>query len=89
MTTNSVFATLRLNLLALRQRLMLFSSVLIWVSRPSMSDAAKVTFVSSAYILGEPRLKQFGKSLIKIKKRREPIIDPWGASQFKSLPLER
>ena len=64
MTTNSVFATLRLNLLALSQRLMLFSSVLILVSRPGMSDAAKGTFVSSAYILGEPRLKQFGKSFI-------------------------
>ena len=64
MTINSVFATLRLNLFALSQRLMLFGLVLIWVSRPSMSDVAKVTFVSSAYILGEPRLKQFGKSLI-------------------------
>ena len=64
MTTNSLFATLRLNLLALSQRLMLFSSVLIWVPRPSMSNAAKVTLVSSAYTLGEPRLKQFGKSFI-------------------------
>ena len=27
-------------------------------------DAAEVIFVSSAYILGEPRLKQFGKSFI-------------------------
>ncbi|PFX13552.1 OTU domain-containing protein, partial [Stylophora pistillata] len=45
---------------SLQERLMLLSSVLIWVSRPCMSDAAKVTFVSSAYILGEPRLKQFG-----------------------------
>ena len=68
---------------------MLFSSVLIWVSRPSMSDAAKVTFVSSAYILGEPKLKQFGRSFIKIKKSRGPIIDPWGTSKFKELVLER
>ena len=62
-----------------RQRLMLFSSVLIWVSRPTMSDAAKVTFVSAAYILGDSRLK----------KNRGPIIDPWGTPQFKGLVLER
>ena len=46
-----------IDLLALRS--MLFSSVLIWLSKSIMLDAAKVTFVSSAYILWEPRLKQF------------------------------
>ena len=44
-----------------------------------MSDAAKVTFVSTAYILGESRLK----------KNRGPIIDPWGTPQFKGLAVER
>ena len=63
-TINSVLATLKLHLFALSQRSMLFNSVLIWVSRLIELDAAKVTFVSSAYILGEPRLRQLGKSLI-------------------------
>ena len=71
MIINSVLAKLRLNLRALSQRLMLFSSVLIWVSRSIMLDAAKVTFVSSACILGKPRLKQFDKSLnIDQKEKR-------------------
>ena len=64
MVINSVLATLRLHLLALSQRLVRYNSILIWVSRSIMLDAAKVTFLSSAYILGEPRLKHIGKSLI-------------------------
>ena len=49
---------------------------MIWESRSGILAAEKVTFVSSAYILGEPALEQFGKSFTQIKKRRGPIIDP-------------
>ena len=49
------------NLLALSQRSIRFSSLLIWVSRSARLDAEKVTLVSSAYILGAPMFKQFGR----------------------------
>ena len=61
---NSVLGTLRLNLLALSQRSICFSSLLIWVSRSAKLDEEKVTLVSSAYILGEPMFKQFGRSFM-------------------------
>jgi len=48
-----------------------------------MLDAEKVTFVSLAYILGEPRFKLFGKSLtIDQKEYGGPIIDTWKTPQF-------
>ena len=90
MTINSVFATLRL--IALSQRLMLFSSVLIWVSRPSMPDAAaKVTFVSSAFILGEPTGSSNLISHLYRSKRVEDQLLILGevSPQFKGLALER
>jgi len=62
---------------------MLLSSVFIRVSRSTMLDAEKVTFVSLAYILGEPRFKLFGKSLtIDQKEYGGPIIDTWKTPQF-------
>ena len=48
--------------LALRQRSIYFRSLLIWDSRSGIVAAEKVTLVSSAYILGEPTFKQFGRS---------------------------
>lgn len=45
-------------------------------------DAAEVILVSSAYILGEPRLRHFDGSFIKIMKSSGPRINPCGVPQF-------
>ena len=76
MTINSVFATLRLNLLALSQRLSAFQfSVDLGLKTKHVRCSKGNIRVISVH----PRLKQFGG----------PIIDPWRTPQFKGLALER
>ena len=68
----SHFVVLTLSLFASNQILVLFRSELILLIKVLKFSWQVVRFVSSAYILGFEKLRQFGRSFMYIRKRRGP-----------------
>ena len=75
---NSVFATLRLSLLAINHFLTFSKSEFAAASRSATEFAEAVKFVSSANNRGFALLGQRGRSLMYSKKSNSPKIEPCG-----------
>ena len=87
MIMNSIFAILRLlkSLLAFRQQL----RFRVYGSRSARVQPGMLILVSSANISAQAVVRQFGRSLIHIRKSRGPITLHRGTWQFISLSFDR
>ena len=88
MIMNSVFATLRLSLFAFSQQLRFSGSDFIIGSRSARVRPGMLILVSSANIFEQAVVRQFGRSLMYIRKKGEPNILPCGTRSV-SLAFDR
>ena len=87
-TIKGVFLTFKDNLFVFNHFEIFASSWLIFVSNASKSEPLQNKFVSSANSIGAVYLQTSHRSLMYIRKRSGPKIDPWGTPQMMFLVAE-
>ena len=90
MILSSVFATLRQSLFTFSQQLRFASSEVItaWF-KISESTARNANISVICEHFAQAVVRQFGKSLMHIRKSRGPIMLPCGTPQLNSLAFDR